>query len=62
VPVEAIRNFGEKRLWSISRTISTVPINQVTNAEGAPLGNTENDKRSFNPPDKMIELYERNDR
>ena len=57
VPVDAIKNYDSEQAVSIISNIFNDTASMFN--EGAPFGSVENYKCSFNPLDKMVELYER---
>ena len=57
VPVDAIKNYDSEKAVSIISNIFNDTASMFN--EGAPFGSIENYKCSFNPLDKMVELYER---
>ncbi|OMQ11517.1 helix-turn-helix domain-containing protein [[Flexibacter] sp. ATCC 35103] len=56
VTVEAIKNFSEENMINYFNTFTD---NTFNNVQGAFGGNNANNECTFNPLDKVVELYER---
>jgi transcriptional regulator with XRE-family HTH domain len=56
VTVEAIKNFSEENMINYFNTFTD---NEFSNIHGAIGGSNDNNQCTFNPLDKVVELYER---